>query len=58
MKEQMTYAELELLMKDLKIAAALVFHKHGFDCGLISTIVGVPESTIRNLINTAENINK
>jgi transposase len=50
-----TDKELMLLGKDLKLAAMIVFYKHGFSCAEIASIMGVGESVVRNLIISAEN---
>lgn len=52
--KEMTKKELIQLGKDLKMAKALVLHKHGFSCAEIASVMGIAESTVRNLINTSE----
>ena len=49
----MTTKELTLLGKDILNAKILIMHKHGFSCEEISTVLGIPESVVRNLVNSS-----
>lgn len=54
--KQMTTKELTLLGKDLKTAKIIVLNKHGFSVSEISSIMGISEVIVKNLITNAENV--
>ena len=46
--------EATQLGKDLNVAKARVLKNHGFSCTEIARVMGIPESVVRRLIETAE----
>lgn len=52
--KNMTEKEILELGKDLKNAKIQVLHKHGFTCEEIATVMGIGESVVRRLVESAE----